>query len=131
MINRYDMLRALDKKTIMKIADVSGPDGYGIYKPEGYIKAGMPGELAKAFTTHLKSSKTDYKEMFFDNNGEIIPEVDAIDGLDVLSAIAQAFDLPQRAFMGRGFRAQDLYREIQKFCKPQRRKAATKGKNKS
>lgn len=111
-INVTEAWKALAPEIILAIARVSGTDGHSVFKPEAYQQAGMPAELLAHFTVKIVSDQSDPKYMVYGHDGNVIPELTGVYGLNVVESICNAFDLQPGSYLGRGFRAQAAYRAI-------------------
>jgi hypothetical protein len=82
-------------------------DGHTLFAPEFYEPYFTATELAHLI--HKHESHGSWKSTIFDENGEVIPELEAIYNLDFLYWLASKLGVTERTTaMGRGSQAQQL-----------------------
>jgi hypothetical protein len=92
-----------------------GGDGHTLWKPT--ILEDFPMAIQKRFVQTITSHPTDYKQQMFDNDGNLIPQMDAVHGMRLLMGIADDLGLPYESKFGRGFQAQECTDAIVKWIK--------------
>jgi hypothetical protein len=100
----------LPEKVILDVAEMC--DGHTIFKVEAFTKLGVPQELIDRFTEEFESDTSNYKETIFDHNGNVIPKMVGVYGLDVIESINRELGLPASDKLGRGFRARHCAEQI-------------------
>jgi len=106
--HKYDLLRQLTKAKLMKAVRFINGDGHSLFPRNLLIeKCGWPEETADAVCSEFESDGSG-KGDIFDNKGKIIPKLYGWYSLDLLRAIAAAFNITYEGCMGRGFQARKI-----------------------
>jgi hypothetical protein len=111
-IVRFD---ASMKPLIEKLLETIGNDGHTIWK-SSVLKDFSEG-ITSRFIKVQKSNKKDYKSTIFDNNGNVIEEIEGIYGLSLLGTICNDLGLEYDSKIGRGFQARCYTESIEKWLK--------------
>ena len=101
--------KQLPAKTLIEVANLC--DGHTIFAVEAFTNLGVPAELIDRYTCEHESG-SGYKETIFDSNGNALPKVRGVYGLEVIEAINADLGLPYSTTMGRGFRANECREQI-------------------
>jgi hypothetical protein len=78
-------------------------DGHTILDPKAFLDAGLPVALVEHLSHTHSSDGTPKGTIFVD--GQPVPEVQGVYGLDLLRFIASALDVDYPSCLGRGFQA--------------------------
>ena len=103
----------IDKQAILDLLKVIGGNGHTLYDAADEIFQGMPKELMDAVTQTHKSDGTAKGSIW--RNGEMVPEMHAVYGLDLLWRLASEVGADTKLAaqkMGRGFQAQELTKAL-------------------
>ena len=100
----------LGKETILKILDVVGDDGHGIYTKEEVANTGVSDAVLAHFV-RVQASDPYPKAIITNNQGNVVSHLEGVYGLDVIQAIGNNLGIHAEK-MGRGFAARELTTKI-------------------
>jgi hypothetical protein len=99
----------VDREIVLKVAEVC--DGHTIFAPEAFTRVGAPPAIVAQHTTAYESDLSCGKATIF-VDGRPVTQCVGVYGLDVIEQINDDLGLPSPWQTGRGFRAQQCYRNI-------------------
>lgn len=108
--------KELSKEVLQEVLSQIGGDGHSIWCPTILTKAGVSEEIVDNFVENIESG-SHHKERIFGDNGQFIPEVKGVYGLNFLSALAKDLEVTWESKMGRGFEARVITAAIQTYVK--------------
>ena len=104
-VKLIELVKALPPEVILAAANIC--DGHTIFKPEAFIKAGLPDGVVDHLTREYRSDTSDPKSTLF-VDGQVVKSLTGVYGLQMLRFLASALDVEYRAALGRGFEAQNI-----------------------
>ena len=99
-----ELVRQLPADVVLRIASLC--DGHSILKPQAFADAGLPDQVVQHLTRTYRSDGSPKGTIFVD--GQPVPELQGIYGLDCLRFLADGLDVSYRRALGRGFEASNI-----------------------
>lgn len=104
---------AAKKMTKTQVKNVAqNLDGHTIFNAATLQNEGLPEAIVVLTCKTIKSSRTNAKEIVFNDRGEPLLQVRGIYGLDLLRFLARARGVKYEPKMGRGFEARSIQRAL-------------------
>jgi hypothetical protein len=100
-------------EVLLKVADLC--DGWGIFKPQTFIDMGLDPAIVSTYTCMHLSDADDPKQQITNKaTGKQVEAMKGVYGLDLLRAIAKAFEIEDAPYSGRGKQARFYQEELKK-----------------
>ena len=105
-----ELVRRCGPEAVLRAAALC--DGHTIFDPQAFVRAGLPPEVVEHLTDTHRSDGTPKGTVF--TNGQAVPEVRGVYGLDVLRFLAAALGVEYRSALGRGFPAEHIRQALRR-----------------
>ena len=111
-------MKQLTPKQVLAICKIIDGDGHTIFKPEAFLKKGIPEEIVKLETRYYKSYDSDPRHTIFNRQGQALIGLEGVFGLSFLKHLVMTFELKTEPKLGRGWEAREATRALVEHFTP-------------